>query len=34
MILNSTYSIFSDLKVITFNIYHLPPPQVIGKYKM
>lgn len=34
MILNGTNSISSDLKFITFNIYHLPPPQVIGKYKI
>lgn len=34
MILNGTNSISSDLKMITFSIYHLLPPQVIGKHKI
>lgn len=34
MILNSTDSISSDLKVVNLNIYLLPSPQVIGKYKI
>lgn len=34
MILNGTDSISSDLKLITFSIHHLSPPQVIGKYKI
>lgn len=34
MILSSTDSISPDIKAITFNIYHLSPPQVIGKYKI
>jgi len=34
MILNSTGPLPFDLKTITFNIYHLTPSLVIGKYQI